>query len=343
MIYSNSFKYQAVFDGCNQKFGTNIKIEFNNRGSLFPSVNIKDSTIRCNPRLNTILLFYNLSYYGYTEKAEDLTINYFLLNKYLSYNYYDYAQIAFENIETSIDSVIDEIEKEKLQEINSFTEFQSLFVLFHEFYHVVFGQNKNVRIKGIENVKAKIKEIADTSNSNFVLRTITKPLITEFDKILSKEDKLEEFACDMFSWNLMINIMINGGFSLDEILQFCSGCILTLYYLENIKLTEDVSSNTDTEYYDIKNRSTFDSLRIHSLEHVINLFLENERKGYSNKFQDDLSKFEKKLKFKLIGQVLNKFRTSINLSKGANLQDKIRRNEIENKLVQLDNKIINSF
>lgn len=354
----------------NQKYGLEVKIDEVEDSKLLPKVNKRMMSIRFNFRLLPLFILYRM-------RNADLVMKYFLTHKYMSYGMYSDAEHWLERTEVKIKKVkakneglfynfigwAKSLNQSHLEDFNKQQDemlmYQQLFVLLHEYSHVLFYHKEEYRIDYFNRIRESLQDFEDGRDKrdsilkeifyelpwgarSFLMENIGYGFVTrnlDLIKEVSADDrKVEELACDLYAWHILASMLHYGGYSLDEQAVVFTNAIEALYYLENYKALDDCLSYK-VDMSKAENIALFDSVRYSVLTHTIVLYFEGKEKGRGLAFDRQFSIFRWEERKDFIS-LINKFvPLTKNLMEGAKLPN----NELSLPLYQRINALENEM
>ena len=306
----------------NQKYGLDVKIDKVEDSKLLPNVNKRMMIMRFNIRLLPLFMLYRMG-------NADLVVNYFLTHKYLSYGMYGEAkhwlertEVKAKNVKAKNDGLLHKLigwakslNQSQLEDFNMQQDeilmFQQLFVILHEYSHVLFYHKEEYRIDYFNRIRESLQDFEDGRDKrDSILKEISKELpwgtrsflmenigygfvarnLDLIKEVSADDRKVEEFACDLHAWHILASILHYGGYSLEEQEVVFTNAIEALYYLENYKALDDCLSYK-VDMSKAENIALFDSMRYSVLTHTIVLYLEGKEKGRGLAFDRQFSIF----------------------------------------------------
>ncbi len=342
-VDDNSDLLSYTINILNQKYGLDIKIDIVQDSKILPHIKKRIMSINYNIRLATLFALYN---FGNAE----LIIKYYLTHKFLSYNLYDEAENWLRQTISKSNKILI---KSKVNSTSFFhkniyryninkdeiLKFQQLFVLLHEYSHGLFYQKEDIRNYYFDIIKNSLNELESAKNDKEgVLSAISKELhwgsrsflmevigygfvnrnLDLIPSIYNDIRKIEEFACDLHAWNVLISILHYGGFSLKEQIVMFTKAIEALYYLENYKAVDDCLSYK-IDMNKAENISLFDSIRYSILTYKTVLYLEGKEKGKGFAFDKQFSLFRWNERYEFIKVITKYLPLSAQLKEGAKI------------------------
>jgi hypothetical protein len=362
----------CTLNSLNQKYGLDVKIENVNDSVILPKVNKRSMTIRNNNRLLSLFVLYQMG-------NADLVIKYFVMHKYLSYNMYDEALYWLGRTETKAKKVIEKRQNALGQHLtlivsirNLFSRkshlkdseillMQHLFVLLHEYGHVLFYKEKELKNDYFKQVRDILAEF-EKSDEKGVMREISKEItwgcrsflfqeigygfinrnIGMIGQIAEDERKIEEFACDLHAWHVLASILHYGGYSLIEQVDAFTNVIESLYYLENYKALDDCLSYK-VDMNRAEGIALFDSIRYSILTHTIVMYLESKQKGKGLDFDRKFHIFRWEERKDYVALINKYIAETKNLERGSLLPDKEKLMFINQKISAFEETLIQQF
>ena len=341
----------VTINNLNVRYGIDISLVEMEDDILLPTVNKRKMTIRFNPRMRNLFRLYK---YG----SADLIVKYYLMHKFMSYNMYDDAEHWVLKVESKLNKEIKKQKKivyrlgrlatrmrdyVSQNDINLSSEdirgFQILFVLLHEYSHALFTKCEDIKNKNYDRIKETVQTLCECDKYQVIriihgdapwrARSFAKryfccdtkvkytSLMTEFAK---DERKVEEYACDLHAWSIILNILHYGGYTIHEQYIIFKEIIETLYYLESYKVMDDGLTGKN-DMSKAEGVALFDSTRYSLLTYVVIMYLEGLEKGLGVKFDRKFSVFRWAERRKFSSVLLLFAEVALKLREGANIPD----------------------
>lgn len=355
----------------NQKYGLEVKIDEVEDSKLLPKVNKRMMSIRFNFRLLPLFILYRMG-------NADLVVKYFLTHKYMSYGMYSVAEHWLERTEVKIKKVkakneglfqnligwAKSLNQSHLEDFNMQQDemlmYQQLFVLLHEYSHVLFYHKEEYRIDYFNRIRESLQDFEDgRDKSDSILKEISKELpwgtrsflmenigygfvarnLDLIKEVSADDRKVEELACDLHAWHILASILHYGGYSLEEQEVVFTNAIEALYYLENYKALDD-SLSYKVDMSKAENIALFDSMRYSVLTHTIVLYFEGKEKGRGLAFDRQFSIFRWEERKDFIS-LINKFvPMTKDLMEGAQIPNHELSSPLYQRIDALENEIM---
>ena len=329
----------------NQRYGIDVGLDVVEGSNLLPSIDKYNLSIKFNYRLACLFRLFQAG-------NPDLIIKYFMMHKYMAYNMYDKAEKWIFEFGKSVG--------ECPRPNDDSITYQILFVLLHEYSHGLFSKNEERRSTYCNQVRKYISEL-QKSDSGDVRKTIIKEVpcilrciirilgydemirknLAHLNEILINEKKTEEFACDLHAWDVLMEFLHHGGYSLKESAVISRYAVEALYYLESYKLLDDcLSQKIDMTKAEVV--ASFDSCRYSLLAYHILLYLEKEQKGLGLQFDGQFSICQWNNQRPLIRMVSKYIYQTLDLAEGASVPDSKRQKQLYAKICELEKLIIDT-
>lgn len=313
---------------------------------LLPSTN--NNQILFSQKLDTLFFLQNLYLFSNERSIAKLSVDYLLSIRLLEYNYYVLSEKFLKDLADELNEIKNLNLKSSFTGLEAFMEFECLFVIFHEFFHHLFKSSDIYHQDGLSQARKIIQEVHNTNTVSH-LNLIKKTLYNVFnfkhhvEEILNDPDKVEEFACDLYAWNVLLQIVQLGGSSEDEVFMMCIACIIALQHLEEIKLTDDIMTHSSYEYEPVIPRSMIFYSRVNILEYSIRLYIYTNMKNYKEDFETTLSEYETRGRNNWIVNSALSFRKGIVLKNGAEIGERNIKNSLLNNMGKIENDIYKIF
>lgn len=340
---SASELYDICLSALNQRYGIDIGLNNTEDSNLLPIIDKRNLTIKFNYRLGCLFRLYQ------TNDA-NLIIKYFMMHKYMAYNIYDKAEKWISEFGKSIGKYAERID-------DSVT-YQILFALLHEYSHGLFSENEECRNTYFNLVKQNITDLqkadrdevwkAISKEAPRMLRCLIRILgyneimkrnFSHLNDILVNEKKIEEFACDLHAWNVLMEILHHAGYSLIECVDISRYAVEALYYIESYKILDDCLSQK-IDMLKAKNVAFFDNSRYSLLTYHIILYLESEQKGLGLQFDCQFSICQWNKQKPFIHMIKKYIYQTLDLAEGASFPDAKRQKLLYARINELERMII---
>lgn len=249
MAYPYLHFYTAFLKSVKQEYGIGIHFKEDTTGKLFPEVREEQCEIYFNPHLFLLVILYNLSL-QYKEVDTNAVSLYTLYNMYMAADDYAHARRILEELEREMARIERVVRGTGGEAVGNATNLQMLFILLHETYHILFSRLPGMKEQALAGAYQRVEDLKTMLPSaenklqmleemyrlipagipmgerEKIKREMAKKLsdrmgeICDYDLYLDKENgMLEELACDLQAWNLLVHQLEGSGCLEKDILQ----------------------------------------------------------------------------------------------------------------------------
>lgn len=338
MNQSNKEILIYMIDSLNKKYNLNLQIVFQNNLEYIP--NIIGGNIYFPNRCEVLFHLLNLPIV-YKNVNNTILISYYLSLKLTEYNYYILAEEKIDSLHKQVVHNLSKTLEKRDNLINNdmLNFYQIIFIIGHEIHHEIFKKNIEYYKECKNNVLIALNDLVETADNRILYSTYFQMLNVNLKDIINDENLIEEFVCDRYSWIILLNIFIYGGFNSQEIIDMSIGLIITLDHLDVIKILDDSMTQENINKENIKYRSLMYTLRSASLEHNIRLYIMSNMNDYIKIFEKKLSRCSK-YKFTLEAKILMYNKMAATLSNGAEIIDKLEKDRLITKIEENEKQIL---
>lgn len=249
MIFSYLHFYTAFLKSVKQEYGVGIRFKEDATGKLFPEVREEQCEIYFNPHLFLLAILYNLSL-QYKEVDTKAVSLYTLYNIYMAADDYAHARRILEDLEKEVARIERVTQGTGGEAVGNAANLQMLFILLHETYHILFSRLPDMKEHSLAGAYQRVEELKamlpSAENKRQMLEEMYRLIptgipaeereqikremaekysvrmdeICDYDLYLDKENgMLEELACDLQAWNLLVHQLEGSGCPGKDILQ----------------------------------------------------------------------------------------------------------------------------
>lgn len=241
MAYPYLHFYTAFLKSVKQEYGIGIRFKEDTTGKLFPEVREEQCEIYFNPHLFLLAILYNLSL-QYKEVDTKAVSLYTLYNMYMAADDYAHARRILEELEGEVAGMERVARRTDGEAVGNAANLQMLFILLHETYHILFSRLPGMKEQAlagayqrVEDLKAMLPSVENkrqmleemyrlipagipAKEREKIKREMAEKFSARMDEICDYDlylDKgngmLEELACDLQAWNLLIHQLEGSG------------------------------------------------------------------------------------------------------------------------------------
>lgn len=244
----NNKLYAQIADLYNSEFGIKIGIHEDRNSPLTPAIDLDLQEVIFNPHFETLMTLFNLS--TLHKLAGSRAVHHFLLyHLALRRHLYDKAAELLDLLEADIQVLCKEVEKGQRQMFAFLSEFQTAFILAHEFSHIFYylhpDRLRENRRQQKEHLVWLRKEL-DTDKPllvrlfHFLVPQIKHVQTHSFDEAIESAALQEELLCDEAAWRLTCHF-IRSTVTDGEMQALLSAYVVyTLYYIEAQRTLENI-------------------------------------------------------------------------------------------------------
>lgn len=211
----NKFLYEEIAEVYNREQGIGIVLREDENGSMTPVIELDTQEVVFNPRFQTLLTLFNIAIQH--KQAGSKAIHHFLLyHLAIRKNMYAEAEELLDLFNKDIDDLCGIIRKEDMRFYEIVAEYQTSFVLIHEFSHIYYYVNpqlleENRRIRK-ENLIWLRKQL-DTDKPllarilHFFVPSMRYAQEHSFDEAIASPELQEELLCDDAAWRMTYHLL----------------------------------------------------------------------------------------------------------------------------------------
>lgn len=249
MTYPYLHFYTAFLKSVKQEYGIGIRFKEDATGKLFPEVREEQCEIYFNPHLFLLAILYNLSL-QYKEVDTKAVSLYTLYNMHMAADDYAHARKILEELENEVAGIERGTQGTDGEAVGNAANLQMLFILLHETYHILFSRLPGMKEQALAGAYQRVEDLKamlpSAENKQQMLEEMYRLIpawiptgehekikremaenfsarmgeICDYDLYLDKENgMLEELACDLQAWNLLVHQLEGSGCPGKDILQ----------------------------------------------------------------------------------------------------------------------------
>lgn len=228
--------YNSILEMVKSQYGITITLRRVRTGRVLPEVDVIGNVIRFNPKQEAFLTLYNhlLMHDGVDSEPVSL---FALYNAHFDNDDYVSARRCLESLSQETGRLKSLLPGGNSADVMEAVNLQSLFILLHEAYHIIFHHLPDERAQFIAAARQRIEDLQIPMDSigdrtisaleNMMddgdARTIYNKVKDELNEFLRNnadsifdagsylrpddDSMLEEFACDLCAWHLMMQQM----------------------------------------------------------------------------------------------------------------------------------------
>lgn len=232
---------------------------------VLPEAELSGQVIRFNPKLETMMLLFDLSLQSKTLSSR--AVNRFLLyHLHLGKGHYSDAGKMLQLLSQDVSALKQPVGKASSGTTIDTLLLQTSFALCHEVSHIYFRCNPAKRTEEVEGVRGIIDDITRHFGQglNMLPRWMRaiwpKSTLLDIDDAFDySSDKIndnlcEEIACDILAYNLVMNVMLASGFSREEMTIEGANISMVIDFVETYKQLEDayLNSRKDIQHHNVR-------------------------------------------------------------------------------------------
>lgn len=263
MAFTYLHFYMEFLKSVKKEYGIEIHFKEDTKGALFPNVEEEDCEICFNPKLLVLVFLYNIYLHDKGVTTESVSL-YTLYNMYMSVDEYDQAQVQLDRLENELTLIGNTVRgKNVLESVGEAANLQMLFILLHETYHILLSCLPGIKEQFLEGARQRVEDLKamlpSSKNERQMLEEMYRLIPAEipseerekmkkemasklsvklremcdYDLYLNKENgMLEELACDLQAWNLLIHQLEASGCPSEHILQANAWIFMSLNIMD---------------------------------------------------------------------------------------------------------------
>lgn len=249
----NKSQYEQITEIYNREQGTHIVLREDENGSMTPVIELDTQEVVFNPRFQTLLTLFNIATLHKQEGSK--AIHHFLLyHLAIRKNMYGKAEELLDLLNRDIDDLYEIVRKEDIRFCEIVAEYQTSFILIHEFSHIYYythlralDENRCILKDNLIGLRKQL----DTDKPllarmlHFFIPSMRYAQEHSFDEAIASPELQEELLCDDAAWRMTYHLLQSNITDSEPCAQLSAYVVFTLYYieaqrtLENIYLTDD--------------------------------------------------------------------------------------------------------
>lgn len=251
-MMNNDF-YIQIAETYNREQGTGIMVKEDINSVLTPGIDLDTQEVTFNPHFQTLLALFNLSTCHKQEGC--MAIHHFLLyHLAMRKNMYGKAEELLVLLKEDMERLYGVADKDERQFFSFLSEFQTVFILIHEFSHIFYhthpdklDQNSVIQKENLIWLRKQL----DTDPPllvrvlHFVVPQMKHAQEHSFDEAIGSLELQEELLCDDAAWHMTYHLLELGIPNSEQRALLSAYVVFTLYYIEaqrtlgNIYFTDD--------------------------------------------------------------------------------------------------------
>lgn len=263
MAFTYLHFYTEFLKVVEKEYGIEIQLKEDAQGKLFPDVREEDREIYFNPALLVPVILYNISLQDKNVTTEAVSL-YTLYNMYMSLDEYGQAGNLLDRLENELIRIKRTVkEKDKRESVVEATNMQMLFILLHETYHILLNRMPDMKAQFLDGARQRVEELKtmmpSSKNEQQILEEMYRLIpadipseekekikkdmanklsaklhdMCDYDLYLNAQNgMLEELACDLQAWNLLVHQLETSGCPPDYLLQANAWIFMSLNIMD---------------------------------------------------------------------------------------------------------------
>lgn len=263
MAFTYLHFYTELLKSVKKEYGIEIHLREDTKGGLFPNVKEEDCEICFNPKLLVLALLYDIYLQDKEVTSESVSL-YTLYNMYMSVDEYDQAKVQLDKLENELALIGNTVRgKGILESVGEAANLQMLFILLHETFHILLSRLPRIKEQFLEGARQRMEDLKAMLPSSKNERQMQEEMhhlipaevpmeerekikkrmasnlstkwreICDYDLYLNKENgMLEELACDLQAWNLLVHQLEASGCPSENILQANAWIFMSLNIMD---------------------------------------------------------------------------------------------------------------
>lgn len=249
----NKSQYEQIAEIYNREQGTHIVLREDENGSMTPVIELDTQEVVFNPRFQTLLTLFNIATLHKQEGSK--AIHHFLLyHLAIRKNMYGKAEELLDLLNRDIDDLYEIVRKEDIRFCEIVAEYQTSFILIHEFSHIYYYTHPRALDENrciLKDNLIGLRKQLDTDKPllarmlHFFIPSMRYAQEHSFDEAIASPELQEELLCDDAAWRMTYHLLQSNITDSEPCAQLSAYVVFTLYYieaqrtLENIYLTDD--------------------------------------------------------------------------------------------------------
>lgn len=237
----------------NREWGTHISLKEWNKNSFLPRVDLNEQTLLFSDRLETLILLFN--FFMADKRAGSDAIHHFLLyHLAIRKNMYGKAEELLGLLDKDVEKLSRSIPEDQVSFYHFLAEYQTCFILAHEFSHIHYYIDKQGLEQNLPSMKESLIWLRNQLNTgkpllarliHFLVPRMRRLQEHSFDEAIEKPELQEELLCDDAAWRIT-NYLIKTNIPDAEVRAVLSAFVVfTTYYIETQRTLENIYMTAD--------------------------------------------------------------------------------------------------
>lgn len=206
----NKSQYEQITEIYNREQGTHIVLREDENGSMTPVIELDTQEVVFNPRFQTLLTLFNIATLHKQEGSK--AIHHFLLyHLAIRKNMYGKAEELLDLLNRDIDDLYEIVRKEDIRFCEIVAEYQTSFILIHEFSHIYYYTHPRALDENRCILKDNLIGLRKQLNTDkpllarmlhFFIPSMRYAQEHSFDEAIASPELQEELLCDDAAWRM---------------------------------------------------------------------------------------------------------------------------------------------
>lgn len=237
----------------NREQGTHITVEEDSRGHMTPETSPDEQSVIYNPHIDTLFLLLNMA--RMHKSAGCAAVHHFLLyHLALRRDLYREADHLLQELETDLGALQEAIPQNAIPFYRTVSDYQTLFVLAHEFSHIFYHIHGRQLEENRKKMKAHLLWLRRELNTgrpmlarilHFLIPAMRRMQEHSFDEAIADGALQEELLCDDAAWRMTHNIIRDSDNDPDIRATLSAYVAYTLYHIETQRTLENIYTTAD--------------------------------------------------------------------------------------------------
>lgn len=247
--------YLQLAESYNQSWGTSIRLVEMNGGCWPPEATIETQEVAFYPHYETLFLLFN-GFTAHPAKGSPVILHFFLYHQALGHRLYEEAKSLLEALRQDIEALRKVMTAEEWTFYRMLAQYQTQFVLLHEFSHIFYAQHPDLLATKQAHMKQTLiwlrKELDASSYWWYKLARWLIPRLAwtqshSFDEAIAEPTAQEELLCDDVAWRILHKMIQTASADQEKEAIVSAYVVFTLYYLEMQNTLEDMYLSADSQ------------------------------------------------------------------------------------------------
>lgn len=247
--------YWKLTENYNQELNTSIRLIEVEGGCRPPEATIETQEVAFCLHYDKLIQLFN-GFTAHPAEGSPVIHHFLLYHQALRKRLYREAHLLLEKLQKELEALRAVISTEEQQSLRLFAQYQTLFVLVHEFSHIFYAQRSDLLAINQDSLKQDLiwlrKELDASPYWWFKLARWVIPRLAwtqthSFDEVIATPSLQEELLCDDAAWRMMHNMIQAYPADEEGRATISAYVVFSLYYLELQRTLESMYLSANSQ------------------------------------------------------------------------------------------------